>query len=148
AARNLRMIAGKVLMDQNCPEDLRDTPEQGYRESSLLIEKWLNQGRLGYAITPRFAVTSSDAQLELAGKLAREHPEAHIQSHMAEVRWELPRFRDLFPASRDYVDIFERFGLMRERAVYAHCIHLSPGERARMAHLGAAAAACPTSNLF
>ena len=86
AARNLRMIAGKVLMDRNCPEHLRDTPERGYRESSMLIEKWLNQGRLGYAITPRFAVTSSDAQLELAGQLAREHPDTHIQSHMAEIR--------------------------------------------------------------
>ncbi|HXX11367.1 MAG TPA: guanine deaminase [Burkholderiales bacterium] len=148
AARNLRMIAGKVLMDRNCPEHLRDTPERGYRESSMLIEKWLNQGRLGYAITPRFAVTSSDAQLELAGQLAREHPDAHIQSHMAEIRAEPPRVRELFPASRDYVDVFDRFGLMRERAVYAHCIYLSPEERSRMAQLGAGAAVCPTSNLF
>lgn len=148
AARNLRMIAGKVLMDRNCPEHLRDTPERGYRESSMLIEKWLKQGRLGYAITPRFAVTSSDAQLELAGQLAREHPDAHIQSHMAEIRAELPRVRKLFPGSRDYVDVFERSGLMRERAVYAHCIYLNPEERARMARLGAAAAVCPTSNLF
>jgi len=146
--RNLRMIAGKVLMDRNCPEQLRDTPEQGYRESAALIEKWMGQGRLGYAITPRFAVTSSEAQLELAGKLAREHPQAHIQSHMAESREELARVRELFPSSRNYVDVYDRFGLLRERAVYAHCIHLDANERSRMAQTGAAAAACPTSNLF
>ena len=147
-ARNLRMVAGKVLMDRNCPERLRDTPAQGYRESAELIEKWLGQGRLGYAITPRFAVTSSDAQLELAGKLAREHPDAHIQSHMAESRQELARVRELFPFCRNYVDVYERFGLMRERAVYAHCIHLDADERGRMARMRAAVATCPTSNLF
>jgi len=148
SARNLRMIAGKVLMDRNCPEALRDTPERGYRESAALIEKWMGKGRLGYAITPRFAVTSSDAQLELAGKLAREHPQVYIQSHMAESREELARVRELFPSSRNYVEVYDRFGLLRERAVYAHCIHLDPEERGRMAQTGAAAAACPTSNLF
>ena len=147
-ARNLRMVAGKVLMDRNCPEELRDTPAQGYRESADLIERWLGQGRLGYAITPRFAVTSSEAQLELAGKLAREHPEAHIQSHMAESRQELARVRELFPSSRNYVDVYDRFGLMRERAVYAHCIHLDADERRQMALTRAAVATCPTSNLF
>ena len=147
-ARNLRMVAGKVLMDRNCPEGLRDTPAQGYRESAELIERWLGQGRLGYAITPRFAVTSSEAQLELAGKLAREHPEAHIQSHMAESRQELARVRELFPSSRNYVDVYDRFGLMRERAVYAHCIHLDAEERRQMALTRAAVATCPTSNLF
>ncbi len=147
-ARNLRMVAGKVLMDRNCPERLRDTPARGYRESAQLIEKWLGQGRLGYAITPRFAVTSSEAQLELAGKLAREHPEAHIQSHMAESRLELTRVRELFPSSRNYVDVYDRFGLLRERAVYAHCIHLDDEERSRMAKLRTAVATCPTSNLF
>jgi guanine deaminase len=148
SARNLRMVAGKVLMDRNCPEQLRDTPAQGYRESAELIEKWMGQGRLGYAITPRFAVTSSEAQLELAGKLAREHPEAHIQSHMAESRLELARVQELFPSSRSYVDVYDRFGLMRERAVYAHCIHLNGDERGRMAKMRAAIATCPTSNLF
>ena len=148
SARNLRMVAGKVLMDRNCPEPLRDTPEQGYRESAALIEKWLGVGRLGYAITPRFAVTSSDAQLELAGQLAREYPRVHIQSHMAESRAELARVRELFPSCRNYADVYDRFGLLRERAVYAHCIHLDAHQRARMAEMGAAAATCPTSNLF
>jgi len=93
-------------------------------------------------------VTSSEAQLELAGKLAREHPEAHIQSHMAESRQELARVRALFPSRRNYVDVYDRFGLMRERAVYAHCIHLDPDERRQMALTRAAVATCPTSNLF
>jgi len=146
--RNLRMIAGKVLMDRNCPEALREAPMQGYLASAALIEKWTGQGRLGYAITPRFAVTSSEAQLQLAGQLAREHPQVHIQSHMAESKEELARVRELFPSSRNYVDVYDRFGLLRERSVFAHCIHLDSDERRRMAHAGAAAAVCPTSNLF
>ena len=147
-ARRMRMVAGKVLMDRNCPEALRDDPETGYRESAALIEKWHGRGRLGYAITPRFAVTSSDAQLKLAGQLAREYPQTHIHSHLAESVHELARVRELFPWSRSYLDVYERFGLLRERAVYAHCIHLDEPDRRRMAHTRTAAAVCPTSNLF
>jgi len=147
-ARNLRMVAGKVLMDRNCPESLRDDPATGYSESAALIEKWHGRGRLGYAITPRFAVTSSDHQLELAGQLAREYPRTHIHSHMAESRREVARVRELFPWSRSYLGVYERFGLLRERAVYAHCIHLDASDRECMARTHTAAAACPTSNLF
>jgi guanine deaminase len=147
-ARSLRMVAGKVLMDRNCPELLRDSPERGYSESAALIEKWQGRGRLGYAITPRFAVTSSDAQLELAGKLAREYPQTHIHSHIAENMQELAKVRELFPWSRSYLGVYDRFGLLRERAVYAHCIHLDAPDRARMAETHTAAAVCPTSNLF
>ena len=142
------MVAGKVLMDRNCPESLRDDPTTGYRESAALIEKWQGRGRLGYAITPRFAVTSSDEQLELAGQLAREYPETHIHSHIAENQREVERVRELFPWSRSYLGVYERFGLLRERAVYAHCIHLDALDRARMAETRTAAAVCPTSNLF
>jgi guanine deaminase len=148
AARNLRMIAGKVLMDRNCPEYLRDTADSGYRESSALIEKWHGQGRLHYAITPRFAVTSSDAQLESAGRLAAEHPDVFVHSHLAENLNEVKWACELFPQARSYLDIYERFGLLRERSVYAHCIHLDDEDRRRMAHTGAAAAVCATSNLF
>jgi guanine deaminase len=147
-ARNLRMIAGKVLMDRNCPESVRDTAEGGCRESAELIEKWQRRGRLGYAITPRFAGTSTEAQLELAGRLAREHPHTHIHSHMSESAEEIAWIRQLYPWSRSYLDVYERFGLLRERAVYAHCIHLDAEERTRFALSGAAASACPTSNLF
>ncbi len=148
AARNLRMVAGKVLMDRNCPEHLRDTAQSGYRDSASLIEKWHGQGRLHYAITPRFAVTSSEAQLEAAGRLAAEHPDVFIHSHLAENLAEVKWVRELFPQARSYLDVYERFGLLRERAVYAHCIHLDDEDRQRMAHTGAAAAVCATSNLF
>ncbi|HEX7953446.1 MAG TPA: guanine deaminase [Burkholderiales bacterium] len=148
AARNLRMIAGKVLMDRHCPEDLRDTPESGYRDSAALIEKWHGHGRLHYAITPRFAVTSSQAQLESAGRLAVEHPDAFVHSHVAENLAEVKWARELYPQARSYLDIYDRFGLLRERSVYAHCIHLDDEDRRRMAQTGAAAAVCATSNLF
>jgi guanine deaminase len=148
AARNLRMIAGKVLMDRNCPEHLRDTVHSGYRDSAALIEKWHGRDRLHYAITPRFALTSSDAQLESAGRLAAEHPGVFIHSHVAENLKEVQRARELFPQARSYLDVYERFGLLREGAVYAHCIHLDDEDRQRMAHTGAAAAVCATSNLF
>ena len=148
AGRNLRMIAGKALMDRNCPEYLRDTAQTGYRDSSALLEKWDGKGRLNYAITPRFAATSTPAQLELAGKLAREHPDAFIQSHVAENLKEVEWVRELFPDARSYLDVYDRYGLLRDRAVYAHCIHLDEADRRRMATTGAVAAACPTSNLF
>lgn len=146
--RNLRMIAGKALMDRNCPAYLQDTAETGYRDSSALLEKWDGEGRLNYAITPRFAATSTPAQLELAGKLAREHPDAFIQSHVAENLKEVEWVRSLFPEARSYLDVYDRCGLLRDRAVYAHCIHLDETDRRRMAASGAIAAACPTSNLF
>jgi len=148
AARGMRMIAGKSLMDRNCPGDLRDTPESGYRESSELLERWNGVGRLNYAITPRFAVTSSPEQLALAGKLAREHPDAHVHSHVAENVDEIAWVRKLYPECRSYLDVYDRYGLLRTRAVYAHCIHLDRADRQRMAATGASAAFSPTSNLF
>ncbi len=147
-ARGLRMVAGKVLMDRHCPEDLRDTPEAGVRESAQLIERWHGHARLGYAITPRFAITSSDEQLRLAGELARAHPSVHVHTHVAENLDEVAWARRLFPWSRSYLDVYDRFGLLRERTVLAHCIHLDEGDRRRMGEAGAAAAFCPTSNLF
>ncbi|HVY04604.1 MAG TPA: guanine deaminase [Burkholderiales bacterium] len=146
--RNLRMIAGKALMDRNAPDFLCDTAESGYRESSELLEKWHGKGRLNYAITPRFAATSTPAQLALAGKLAREHPDAFIQSHVAENLKEVEWVRSLFPDARSYLDVYDGHGLLRDRAIYAHCIHLDAADRKRMAQSGAAAAMCATSNLF
>jgi guanine deaminase len=147
AARNLRMVAGKVLMDRNCPQDLRDTAASGERDSRELIESWHDKGRLKYAITPRFAVTSSEAQLQSAGRLAREFPGSLIQSHLAENHAEVAWVKQLFPQARSYLDVYDRYGLLRERTVYAHCLHLDATDRARMAQAGAAAAFCPTSNL-
>lgn len=147
-ARGMRLIAGKVLMDRNCPENLRDTAETGYRDSKALIEKWHGVDRLSYAITPRFALTSTDAQLARAGQLAREHPDAYIQTHLAENNEEIARVKELFPTRRSYLDVYEHSGLLRDRSVYAHCIHLDDRDRARMGACSAAAAFCPTSNLF
>lgn len=147
-ARHLRMVAGKVLMDRNCPEALRDSVESGERETRELYEKWHGQGRLSYAITPRFAGTSSEAQLQSAGKLARELGDALVQTHLAESVEEVAWISQLFPSSRSYLDVYEHFGLVRERAVFAHCIHLDHTDRMRMAQAGAAAAFCPSSNLY
>lgn len=148
AAKRLRMIAGKVLMDRNCPDYLRDTPESGYNDSAELIAKWHGRERLHYAITPRFAITSSPRQLELAGLLAREHPTARIHSHLAENSEEVAWIRQLFPHTRSYLDVYDHYGLLREHSVLAHCIHLDEPDRRRMAESGATAAFCPTSNLF
>ncbi len=146
--RNARMLAGKVLMDRNAPDYLCDTPRSAYEDSKSLIERWHGKGRQSYAITPRFAPTSTDAQLEQAGRLAREYPDTYVHTHVAENRSEVAWVAELFPWSRSYLDVYDRFGLLRDRAVYAHCIHLDEADRRRMAESGAAAAFCPTSNLF
>lgn len=147
AARQLRMAAGKVLMDRNCPQELRDTAVTGERDSRELIERWHGAGRLQYAITPRYAVTSSPAQLESAGRLARQFPGVLIQTHLAENTAEVAAVRELFPRARSYLDVYESYGLLSARAVYAHCLHLNDTDRQRMARAGATAAFCPSSNL-
>lgn len=147
-ARNLRMVAGKVLMDRHCPAFLRDTAQSGYDDSAALIARWHNRGRQHYALTPRFAPTSTEAQLEACGALARAHPDVFIQSHVAENPDEVKWVADLFPGHRSYLDVYDHYGLLRRRAVYGHCIWLDDADRARMAQTGALAAHCPTSNLF
>jgi guanine deaminase len=146
--RDVRLIAGKCLMDRNVPAALRDTAEQGVRDSAELATRWHGRGRLGYAITPRFAAASTPRQLELAGELARSQPGLYIQSHVAEnvdeVRW----VKELYPNARSYLDVYDHAGLLRERSVYAHCIWLDGADRRRMHETGATAAVCPTSNLF
>ena len=146
--RGLRMIAGKVLMDRNCPEYLAESAEAGERVTRELIERWHGCERLSYAITPRFAPTSSDEQLASAGRLARAYPNTYIHSHLAENHSEIAWVRELFPDARTYLDVYDRFGLVRDRAVYAHCLHMDATDRLRMAQAGAAAAFCPSSNLF
>ena len=147
-ARQMRLIAGKVLMDSNCPEGLRDDAESGYADSKALIERWHGRGRLGYAITPRFALTSSEAQLAAAGRLASEHPDVWVHTHLAENHDEVEEIARLFPDSRSYLDVYDHFGLLRERSVFAHCLHLDAADRELMAGKGGTGAFCPTSNLF
>jgi guanine deaminase len=127
---------------------VRDATEQSLVDTEALIRRWHGQGRLGYAITPRFAPTSTEAQLRGAGALAARYADVWIQSHVAENRDEIRWARELFPAARSYLGVYDGFGLMRERAVYAHCIHFDDNDRALMRDRGAAAAVCPTSNLF
>ncbi|SAL21233.1 guanine deaminase [Caballeronia arvi] len=147
-ARNLRMVAGKVLMDRNCPEFLRDTAQSGHDDSEELIARWHGRGRQHYALTPRFAPTSTEAQLEACGALAQKHQDVFIQTHVAENTDEIKWVESLFPGHRSYLDIYDHYGLLRRRAVYGHCIHLDDRDRERMAETGAVASHCPTSNLF
>ena len=144
----LRTIAGKVMMDRNAPATLLDTAEQSYRDSKALIERWHGKGRSLYAITPRFAATSSAAQLEAAGTLRREHPDCFVQTHIAEQLDEVEWVRKLFPGRSGYADIYDHFGLLGRGVVLGHGIHLSEAELQRLHGTGTAIAHCATSNLF
>jgi guanine deaminase len=146
--RGARMIAGKVMMDRDAPEALMDTAQRGYDESKALIQRWRGRGRLDYAITPRFAVTSTQAQLEAAGALAREFPHCYVQTHANENKAEIARVAALFPEAQSYLDVYARAGLLGPRSVFGHCIHLQESEVAALAESRSVAAFCPTSNLF
>ena len=146
--RRMRLITGKVLQDRHSPDGVRDETEQGLLDSDALIRKWHGVDRLGYAITPRFAPTSTPEQLRGAGELAARYPDVWIQSHVAENKGEVEWARQLFPDSRSYLSTYADFGLMRERAVYAHCIHFDDEDRALMRDTHTVAAVSPTSNLF
>ncbi len=148
AERNMRMIAGKVMMDRNAPAALCDTAQSGYDDSKALIEKWHGQRRLGYAITPRFAPTSSPAQLEAAGALWREFPDVHMQTHIAENTDEVAWVSQLFPNHQGYLDVYDHYGLVNKRAVFGHGIHLTHAEWQCLHEAGAGVAHCPTSNEF
>ena len=144
----MRLITGKVLQDRHSPDGVRDDTEQSLVDTEALIQRWHGVDRLGYAITPRFAPTSTPAQLRGAGELAARYSDVWIQSHVAENLDEIRWVRELFPASRSYLSVYDDFGLLRERAVYAHCIHLGEADRALLRDTGAVAAISPTSNLF
>ncbi len=147
-SRGLRWIAGRCLMDRNAPDGVRDETERSLLETEQLIARWHGRDRLGYAITPRFVPSCSDAQLAGAGELAAAHPDVWIQSHVAENRDEIEWVRQLHPRARSYLAVYQQFGLLRPRSIYAHCIHFDDADRQLMRDSGAAAAVCPTSNLF
>ena len=146
--RNLRMIAGKVLMDRNAPDYLTDTPECGYQDSKELIEKWHDNGRLSYAVTPRFAPTSTAEQLDTVGKLLQEYPSVYMHTHLSENKQEIEWVKSLFPEQEGYLDVYDHHGLLHPRLVFAHGVHLSDCECQRLSDTGSAIAFCPTSNLF
>ncbi|WP_151670215.1 guanine deaminase [Nitrincola schmidtii] len=147
-ALDLRMIAGKVMMDRNAPDYLTDTAASSYEDSAELIEQWHGKGRLSYAVTPRFAPTSSPEQLNFAGRLLQEYSGVYLQSHLAENKQELEWVAALFPNARDYLDAYEQAGLLGPQSIYAHGIHLSDSACQRLAETGTVLAHCPTSNLF
>ncbi|MFI0259021.1 guanine deaminase [Streptomyces sp. NPDC017056] len=146
--RDLRIAAGKVLMDRNAPDGLLDTAQRGYEESLALIERWHGTGRNLYAVTPRFAPTSTPEQLEAAHALHAAHPTTLVHTHVSEHRDETPWVRSLFPDRDGYLDVYDHYGLLGPRTVLAHGIHLTPAERDRCARTGTAVAHCPSSNLF
>lgn len=148
AQRGIRTVAGKTCMDRNAPEGLRDTARSAYDESKALLERWNGQGRAHYAITPRFSPTSTPEQLSALGALWAEHPECLMQTHLSEQPAEIAWVQALFPDARDYLDTYEAHGLIGDRAVYGHAIHLTPREIDRIAETGASLVHCPTSNSF
>jgi len=147
-ALGMRLAAGKVMMDRNAPEALRDTAKTGYDDSKALIAKWHNRGRLLYAITPRYAATSTREQLEAAGALCREHPDCYLQTHVSENLREVAWVKELFPERSGYLDVYDHYALCRPRAVFGHGIHLTDDEMQTMHRTGSAIAHCPTSNFF
>ena len=146
--KKLRMICGKVLMDQNCPDDLSDTAESGYQDSKALIEKWHNLDRLQYAITPRFAPTCSTEQLNKAGQLLAENPSVYLHTHLSENKAEIAWVNDIFPDSDGYLDVYDKSKLLGRRSVFAHGVHLHDSECQRLGETDSAIAFCPSSNLF
>lgn len=142
------MLTGKVLMDRNAPDNLRDTVRQGESESRTLIETWHNKGRNRYVITPRFAISCTEEQLKSAARLHEAFPDTYIQTHLSENKHEIDSTLSLCPDCQDYFEVYEQAGLVTERSVFGHCIHLSDSECSRFAEAGAVAAHCPTSNLF
>jgi len=145
--RGFRAIIGKTMMDRNAPEALLETPRQSFEESHALLQKWHKRGLLRYAITPRFAPTSTPELLEAAGQLKREFPDAYVHSHISENRNEVQWVHDLFPEA-EYADVYDRYGLLGERTVLAHGVHLSEEELELLARRGTRVAHCPNSNLF
>ena len=148
AKRNMALITGKTMMDRNAIPAVHDTPEQGARDTEDLYKSWHGKGRLRYAVTPRFAVTSSEAQLKLSGELLGSLPGALMQTHISESPGEIAFVKDLFPNAKDYTDVYDGFGLLSERSLFAHGIHLSEREAQRLHDSGSTVTHCPTSNTF
>ncbi len=146
--RGMRVLGGKTCMDRNAPDGLRDTAQSAHDQSKALLERWHGVDRLSYVITPRFAPTSTPEQLEALGALWAEYPGCLMQTHLSEQTEEIAWVKSLFPSARDYLDVYERFGLLGRGALFGHAIHLEPRERARLREAGAALIHCPTSNAF
>jgi guanine deaminase len=146
--RNLRMIAGKMMMNRNAPGEVLETPGQSRKACEQLIEKWHGKGRLSYALTPRFAISCTPEMLKIVGEIKKEYHDVYIHTHLAENKEEIKKVRELFPGCNDYLEVYERFSMVTDRSIFAHGIYLSDSELERLSRAGAAIASCPTSNLF
>ncbi|MEY8099267.1 guanine deaminase [Falsihalocynthiibacter sp. S25ZX9] len=146
--RNMRMIGGKVMMDRNAPDGLRDTPQSSFDDTKALIDQWHGKGRAHYAITPRFAITSTPEQLEMAGALVAENSDCYVQTHLSENHDEIAYTAKLYPDARDYLDVYQSHGLLSPKMLLGHSIHLNPREIDALVETGAHPVFCPTSNLF
>jgi len=146
--RGFRAIIGKTMMDRNAPAALLESAVESYEASRALLEKWNGRGLLRYAITPRFAPTSSPEQLRLAGKLKQEFPDAYVHTHISENRSEVGWVSELFPESSSYAAVYDHFGLLSDRTVLAHGVHLSDAELDLLSARGSRISHCPNSNLF
>jgi guanine deaminase len=146
--RNLRMIAGKMMMDRNAPEEVLESPDQSRKACEQLIEKWHGKGRLSYALTPRFAISCTPEMLKVVGEIKKEYYDIYIHTHLAENKEEIKKVRELFPGCNDYLEVYEKFSMVTDRSIFAHGIYLSDFELERISRAGATIASCPTSNLF
>ncbi|MBE0148191.1 guanine deaminase [Serratia sp. J2] len=145
---NMRMIAGKVMMDRNAPDYLLDTAESSYSQTKALIERWHNNGRLLYAITPRFAPTSSPEQLEMVQRLRQEYPDVYLHTHLSENKDEVAWVKALYPERKSYLDVYHHYGMTGRKSVFAHCVHLEDAEWDCLHQTQSSIAFCPTSNLY
>lgn len=145
---NMAFITGKVCMDRHCPDYLQDTPESAQKESAELIQKWHGNGRNLYALTPRFAPTSTEKQLSMLGELATEFPTVFVQTHLSENQNEIEWVKSLFPQHKSYLDVYDHYNMVHSRSLFGHCLHLQDCDWQRLAQTGATAVFCPTSNLF
>jgi guanine deaminase len=145
---NMLLMAGKVCMDRNCPPFLQDTAQSAQQDSADLINSWHGKGRSHYVITPRFAPTSTEAQLAALGELAQQYPSVFIQTHLSENHNEIAWVKSLYPERKHYLDVYDHYGLVRKGAIFGHGIHLEPDEWQCLTEKGASIAFCPTSNLF
>ena len=146
--RNMLMIGGKVMMDRNAPKELLDTPQLSYDDTKNLINKWHGVGRQNYAISPRFAITSSSEQMKMVEALINEHPECYIQTHLSENKDEITMAKKLYPKCSDYTAIYEQYNLLGSKSLFGHCVHLSERESNILGESNSVAVFCPTSNLF
>ena len=146
--RNMAMITGKTMMDRNAPDNLLDTPDQGGHDSQELIDKWHNKGRALYAITPRFAITSSEAQLAITGELLKDNPACYMQTHLSESPEEIELVKQLYPKAKDYTDVYDHYGLLGQKSFFGHGIHLTERECKALSDTGSTVVHCPTSNMF